>query len=131
ISHDVTPTVRMRGYAVWDVVTFLLNGLVFILIGFALPQTLEGIGGIPTRSLIWYAALISITTIVVRLLWVFPAAYLPRWLIPGLARREPKMHLSCVAMIGWTGMRGIVSLAAALALPRILDGGAGYPERNL
>jgi CPA1 family monovalent cation:H+ antiporter len=124
LSRIVSPTTRIRMYAVWDIITFLLNGLVFILIGFELPEILEGIGDIPTRTLISYAALISITAIVVRLMWVFPATYLPR-LIPTLRRRDPSPPFGVIFLVGWTGMRGIVSLAAALALPNI------FPDRHL
>ena len=124
LPHIASPTMRIRGYAVWDSLTFLLNGLVFILIGFELPEILQGIGDIPTRALVGYAALISVAAILVRLFWVFPATYLPR-VIPAIRRRDPAPPFGWTFMVGWTGMRGIVSLAAALALPEM------FPHRHL
>ena len=134
VPRLVSPATRLRAYAVWDVFVFLLNGLVFILIGLQLPAVIEGLG-MGTRftwpTLIAWALLISAATIAVRLLWVFPAYYLPRWLVPGLAQRVPTTPASHVFLVGWTGMRGIVSLAAALSLPVITKSGAPFPGRNL
>jgi CPA1 family monovalent cation:H+ antiporter len=124
IPRIASPTMRIRGYAVWDSLAFLLNGLVFILIGFELPEILEGIGDTPTQTLIAYAAMISVAAIIVRLLWVFPATYIPR-VLPAIRRRDPAPPFGWIFMIGWTGMRGIVSLAAALALPQ------AFPHRHL
>lgn len=133
VPRLVSPATRLRAYAVWDVFVFLLNGLVFILIGLQLPAVVEGLE-IGTRftwpTLIGWALLISAATIVVRLLWVFPAAYLPRWLIPSLRRRDPVPPFNQLFLAGWTGMRGIVSLAAALSLPALTQGGAPFPGRN-
>src|ERR1041384_6336626 len=100
-------------------VEFLLNGFVFILIGLQLPEVLGGLSGhdLPVRRLIGHALLISLAVIVVRILWVFPAAYLPRLLSKKLRQRDPYPSWRHVSIIGWTGMRGVVSLAAALALP--------------
>jgi CPA1 family monovalent cation:H+ antiporter len=131
ISHIASPTMRIRGYAVWDAITFLLNGLVFILIGFALPGILDGIQGIPRWQLIEYAVMISATAVIVRLIWVYPATYLPRMLIPYVKKHDPIPSPGGVFVVGWTGMRGIVSLAAALALPRVLPDGAAFPNRAM
>jgi CPA1 family monovalent cation:H+ antiporter len=131
IPHITTPTMRLRANAVWDLVTFLLNGLVFILIGFALQEILESLGPIPLPRLVAYAILISATAILVRVIWVVPAVYLPRWLSASLRKRDPVPPVGWIAIIAWTGMRGIVSLAAALALPTHLPGGAPFPHRPL
>ena len=77
------------------------------------------------------AAAVSLTVIVVRMIWVFPATYLPRMLIPGLKERDPAPPSQIVVIIGWAGMRGVVSLAAALALPLTIEGGARSPARDL
>ncbi|HEY7091257.1 MAG TPA: Na+/H+ antiporter [Tepidisphaeraceae bacterium] len=134
IPRTVSAATRLRAYAVWDVFVFILNGLVFILIGLQLPGIVERLG-IGTRyswsALIRWSVLISATTVAVRLLWVFPATYVPRWLIPAIARRDPAPPPGSVFLIAWTGMRGIVSLAAALSLPAMAAGGSPFPGRDL
>jgi monovalent cation/hydrogen antiporter len=118
---------RLQGGPVWEMVEFLLNGFVFILIGLQLPAVLHALSGhdIPIQRLVWYALLISLAVILVRILWVFPAAYLPRLLFKGIRERDPYPSWRHVTIIGWTGMRGVVSLAAALAL------GNDFPYRDL
>jgi len=113
--------VRVVATAAWQMVLFLLNGLVFMLIGLQLPSVVRGLGdfdafwGIrrPSFSRSWWRALV----------WVFPASYLPR-LIPAVRRADPSPPWRAVLMVGWSGLRGVVTLAAALALP--LD----FPERS-
>ena len=114
-------------------VEFLLNGFVFILIGLQLPEVLHALSGheIPIHRLIWYALLISLAVILVRILWVFPAAYLPRLLFKKIRQRDPYPSWRHVTIIGWTGMRGVVSLAAALALPLTIQNGEPFPGRDL
>lgn len=116
---------RVLGVATWQMTTFVVNGLAFILIGLQLPSVLDTIGSRPTIELVILAVVVSVTVIVARLAWVFPATYLPRILIPSIARRDPSPAPGVVVVLGWAGMRGAVSLAAALALP------AGFPEREL
>ena len=124
---------RLQAEAVWAMLIFLLNGLVFILIGLQLPGILAILNTtIAQRSpilLVWYAALVSLTVILVRLVWVFPQALLPRLLSRRLRERDPYPGWRTVVLIGWTGMRGVVSLAAALALPEVTAEGAAFPER--
>ena len=122
---------RLRAVAVWEVVIFLVNGLVFILIGLQLPTVLETVGDRPLGELLWAAAAISLVTIVVRLAWVYPATYLPRIMVPGLRERDPAPSWQYPAVLGWAGLRGVVSLAAALALPFETDIGVPFPERDL
>jgi monovalent cation/hydrogen antiporter len=124
---------RLQGGPVWETLEFLLNGFVFILIGLQLPEVLGMLSG-PSRSLqnlVWYAVLISLAVIVIRILWVFPATYLPRLLFPSLRRRDPFPSWRHVTIVAWTGMRGVVSLAAALALPLSLPKGTPFPGREL
>jgi Na+/H+ antiporter len=118
---------RLRGGPVWEMLEFILNGFVFILIGLQLPEVLHGLSdhAIPMRQLIWYALLICLAVVVIRILWVFPAAYLPRLLFKKLRQRDPYPAWQHVVIIGWTGMRGVVSLAAALALTE------DFPDRDL
>jgi len=127
---------RLQGGPVWEMVEFILNGFVFILIGLQLPGILHALSdeAIPIHRLIWYALLISLAVIVIRIVWVFPAAYLPRLLFKKIRERDPYPSWRHVTIIGWTGMRGVVSLAAALAIPITLDetdGGTPFPGRDL
>ena len=118
--------VRISGVASWQILLFLVNGAVFILIGLSLPQALNRLAGRSATELIGLAAAIAVTVIVARIVWVFPATYLPRR-IRRIREREQDPHPPArnVLIVAWAGMRGVVSLAAALALP------AGFPERDL
>jgi CPA1 family monovalent cation:H+ antiporter len=118
--------VRVSGVASWQILLFLVNGAVFILIGLTLPAALERLGGRSPAELLGIAAAVSIAAIVARIVWVFPALYVPHWLQgrradPTAAAPSPAK----VTIVAWAGMRGVVSLAAALALP--ID----FPERDL
>jgi Na+/H+ antiporter len=126
-----TPASRLQVYAVWHTVTFLLNGLVFILIGFQLPVLLAGFDNGSYWALVGYASLVSLAVVGSRLLWMYPGAYLPRWLSRRIREQEPRPSLAKVTILAWAGMRGVVSLAAALALPLTLPSGAAFPQRNL
>jgi monovalent cation/hydrogen antiporter len=124
---------RLRGGPVWEMTGFLLTGLVFILIGLQLPEILQSLSEdkLPVRVLIRYAVLITLAVIIVRILWVIPATYLPRLLFKKLCRRDPHPKWQHVAIVAWTGMRGVVSLAAALALPIHKADGTPFPGRDL
>jgi monovalent cation/hydrogen antiporter len=122
---------RLQAGPVWEMIEFLLNGFIFLLIGLQLPEVLRHLSGHPQSQLLWYAAEISLAVIVVRILWVFPATYLPRLLFKSLRQRDPYPSWRNVAVVAWTGMRGVVSLAAALALPFTLDNGRPFPGREL
>ncbi len=115
---------RLRDAAVWETLVFLLNGLIFILIGLQLPEVVSSLSEISARRLLWWSLCISGAVIVVRLLWVYPMAVLPRLLVPSIRKNDPMPPFSFLTVIGWAGMRGIVTLAAALALP--ID----FPFRN-
>jgi monovalent cation/hydrogen antiporter len=124
---------RLRSGTVWEMVEFVLNGFVFILIGLQLPEVLKALAeqSIPVPRLVWYALLVSVAMIGIRIVWVFPATYLPRLIFQKLCRRDPYPAWQHVAIVAWTGMRGVVSLAAALALPLTTRDGAPFPGRNL
>jgi CPA1 family monovalent cation:H+ antiporter len=124
---------RLQGGPVWDMVEFLLNGFVFILIGLQLPEVLRALSGnsISISRLVWDALLISLAVILIRILWVFPATYLPRLLFKRLCRHDPYPKWQHVTVVAWTGMRGVVSLAAALALPATIRDGSPFPGRDL
>ena len=129
-SAIVAPVTRIQARAVWDLLVFVLNGVVFILIGLQLAALRQSIPAPGMATLLWQGAVVSATAIVIRLLWVPIAAYLPRALSPSLRARDPMPPWSAIFLIGWTGMRGIVSLAAALALPLTMAGGAPLPFRD-
>lgn len=128
-SALVAPTTRWQSRAVWDIVVFILNGLIFILIGLQLGAIRDEILSGSFTRLLWNSVLISVTVIVVRLVWVPLTAYLPGLLIPSLKTRLPCLPKGETFVIAWTGMRGIVSLAAALALPMTVNSGAPFPYR--
>lgn len=122
---------RLQAYSVWDVMVFLLNGLVFILIGLQLPSIVAGLYGYTFPQAIGYMLLISGVAIVCRIVWVFPGAYLPRWFSRRVRQKEVEPRWQDVSIIGWAGMRGVVSLAGALALPNTLPNGQPFPGRDL
>ena len=122
------PEGRLVAYAVWDLLIFLLNGLVFLLIGLQL----RSIFGDPSFALreIWIGVGISALVIVLRIAWVYPATYLPLIFFPKLRPTDGLPKWNNVFIVAWSGMRGIVSLAGALALPRVTASGAPFPGRN-
>jgi len=119
---------RLVANAVWDLMIFLLNGLVFLLIGLEL-RTIVRDPSFAYREL-WIGLAISALVILVRLLWVYPAAALPRLLFPSIRAREQAPGWRYLFILGWSGMRGIVSLAAALALPVTTSSHAAFPGRS-
>jgi CPA1 family monovalent cation:H+ antiporter len=126
-----TSTTRLQGEPFWNMVEFLLNGIVFILIGLELPRSLRSLGDYSLAELVWYGVVISLAVILIRILWVFPATYLPRLLFKRIRARDPYPAWQHVTIVAWTGMRGVVSLAAALALPLTTANGAPFPGRDL
>jgi CPA1 family monovalent cation:H+ antiporter len=123
---------RLRGVNVWDSLCFVLNGLVFMLIGLDLPEIVAGLGDVSLRSAIGYGVLITGVLIVGRLLAAYGAVIvtlIARNFITVADSRNP--GLKGPLLIGWTGMRGVVSLAAALSIPVKLDNGSDFPQRNL
>ena len=115
---------RVLGTAAWQIVIFSLEGFAFILIGLTLPGVIEAISDRQPAELFGLALLVAATVVVARIVWVYPATYLPR-LIPSIRENDPAPPWKVPFVIAWSGMRGAVSLAAALALP--LD----FPERDL
>jgi NhaP-type Na+/H+ or K+/H+ antiporter len=128
--HIISSGTRLQGYATWELITFLLNGLIFILIGLQLRSVVARLDIYSAGELILYAFLVSLTVILVRILWVFPATYFPRWVSRRLRERDPAPPWRSVSIVAWTGMRGVISLAAALALPFQASGGQ-FPDRDL
>src|SRR5262249_32499228 len=121
---------RLQAFAFWEMVAFLLNGFVFIVIGLQLPEILRGLQGEPLVRLITQALLVSAAAVLVRFAWVFVSARLSCWLSPFVSTRERHMGWRNSLIISWAGMRGVVSLAAAFALPFALSDGREFPARN-
>ena len=124
-----TAQTRLQGVAVWEILFFLLNAFLFTIIGLQLPVILDGLAGYSTATLVWYAVLVATTVVAARFAWIFATAQLPRLL--GRRRREPRMPWQPSVVLAWSGMRGAVSLAAALALPLTTDAGTHFPNREL
>ena len=130
-SRFFSAEVRTLGVSFWRVVEFLLNGLAFILVGLQLRKVYFQLGDYPTGELLKDMGAIVLTIIVIRLLWVFSAAYLPLYFIPRLRRRNSYPPWQQVALIGWAGIRGVDSLATALAVPLVVSAGTPFPSRPL
>ena len=131
-SHFFSPNVRMQASAVWESMTFVLNGLVFVMIGLQLPYVLQAIGDQRLHTLILYAAVFCVFLIVLRLVWVFPGAYLSYLIRRSIFhQQEPTPSARLTFVVGWTGMRGVISLAAAIAVPQVLGNGEPFVQRNV
>ena len=120
---------RLQGIAVWEILFFVLNALLFALIGLQLPVIVDALSGYSASTLIWYAAAVALAVIAARFLWVVPGTYLAAWF---RRNRRPIQNPGRASIIlSWSGMRGAVSLAAALALPLTTDKGSAFPNREL
>jgi Na+/H+ antiporter len=127
-----SPAVRLQMWSVWESLNFVLNGLVFVMIGLQLPSIRGSIRGYSLPSLLLDGGLFSLFLILLRLIWVFPGSGVAWFLRTRFAHQKEKPPpLRHVFVLGWTGMRGVVSLAAALALPAAMADGSGFPQRNL
>jgi monovalent cation/hydrogen antiporter len=127
----ITPATRIQVFGVWEIVQFVLNAALFVLVGLQLPGVLDGIANMATGSIVVDAIAVAGTVILVRLIGIYPFAYVPRFLSRRLRERDPYPPWWMPAIVGWTGMRGAVSLAAALAIPATVDSGAPFPQRDL
>ena len=123
----LTARTRLNIYVFWEMMVFLLNGLVFVLIGLQLPRILHTLSGRSLKQLIWQGALISFAAIFIRIAWVFASTNLLRLVTVTPGQRPPWQG---TAIVAWTGMRGVVSLAAALGVPLTLSNGDPFPGRD-
>lgn len=126
-----TVQTRLQGRGFWEILTFLLNVLLFGLIGLQLRPILDALSGSSGWSLVGDAAVIVLAVILLRIVWVFPATYLPRWLMPRIREHDPSPPWNYPAFIAWNGMRGAVTIAAALLIPLHTATGAPFPGRDL
>ena len=127
----VSAEMRILARSVWNILVFMLNSLIFMLIGIQLSDIGEKLANYSFAELLGLGLFVSSVAIVVRFAWVFPVAYLPRWLGGSSHANQPRQGNNELAIISWCGMRGIVSLAAALALPTTLADGSPFPHRDL
>ncbi len=128
-GRAVGPVTRLQGRAVWDLLVFALNGVIFILIGLQLRTLAQSVGPGELGALAWQGLLVSLAAIAIRLIWVPVATWLPRQ-IPSVGARDPMPPWRNIALVAWTAMRGVVSLAAALALPLSTADGRPLPLRE-
>jgi len=122
---------RLNVSGLWETLVFLLNGFVFILIGLQLPHIIRQLGNYSIGEAITYGIIISLLTIIIRIIWVFPGAYLPRILFKRIRQKEARPGWRAVFLTAWSGMRGVVSLASALAIPLTVPQGYEFRNRNL
>ena len=122
---------RIEASAVWRTLDFVLNGIVFLMLGLQLPLVLAQIHGVSTWTLVIDGALFSAIVILLRMVWVFPGAWLSSQIRHFIRQRVEPLSPKLVFLVGWAGMRGVLALAAAMSLPFTLKNGAPFPERNL
>jgi CPA1 family monovalent cation:H+ antiporter len=122
---------RLQGIFFWDLVIYLIEGLLFLLTGFQMRSLFEKSKAFPLDDILFATALVAVIVIAARFAWVYPAIYLPRVLSKRLRTRDPSPPWRNVFVIAFTGVRGAVSLAAALALPYVLPNGEAFPYRDL
>jgi monovalent cation/hydrogen antiporter len=127
----ISSATRLQGIFFWDLLVYLIEGLVFLLTGLEVRALIDNATAFPLAELLTATVVTTAIAIVARFVWVFPATYLPRWLIPRVRRRDPAPSWQAPFFISFTGVRGVVSLAAALALPYALDNGGPFPHREL
>ena len=127
----ISAATRLQGIFFWDVLVYLIEGIVFLMTGLQARRLIIGLGTYSLPVLAGSAAVVTVVVILTRFVWMFPATYLPRWLFPRIARQDPSPPWQWPFVLAFTGVRGIVSLAAALAIPLTLDDGQPFPHRDL
>ncbi len=131
-SKFFSPSVRLQANSAWNSFTFILNGFVFVLVGLQLPSVWAGVRERNPGQMILYAILFSVFLILLRLLWTYPGVYVAYFIRKRILHRDgQRPDPRQVFVIGWTGMRGVIALAAAMSLPRTLAGGNPFPHRDL
>jgi monovalent cation/hydrogen antiporter len=130
-SELTTHTTRLQAFAVWEILQFLLNAVLFVLIGLQMHIALDAIDGRHGGELLGYAILVSAVVIAVRIVWVYALSALDWRVRREIAGPEEGAGWKEVTLVAWSSMRGAVSLAAALAIPLETDAGAAFPERDL
>ncbi len=127
----ISAATRLQGVFFWGLSIYIVEGLLFLLCGLQARTIFEQADGVALRDLLMTAAVTIAVIIVARFVWIYPATYLPRWLSPSLARRDPSPRWQWPFVLSFTGIRGVVSLAAALAIPFATAGGTSFPKRDM
>ncbi len=127
----ISAATRLQGIFFWDLVIYLIEGLLFLLTGFQMRLLFEKSKAFPLHDILFATVLVAAIVVIARFAWVYPATYLPRLLSKRLRARDPMPSWRAVFVVAFTGVRGAVSLAAALALPLALPGGEDFPYRDL
>jgi monovalent cation/hydrogen antiporter len=126
-----SPATRLQAYAVWEILVFIVNAFLFALLGLQFHDLVNRLDGFSAGTLVGYGALVCGTVILLRIMWAAPFTYLTREIFHPSRRHTHDWAWRESLLVGWTGMRGAVSLAAALAIPLETDGGAPFPARDL
>jgi CPA1 family monovalent cation:H+ antiporter len=127
----IRATTRIQGVFFWDFFIYVIEGMVFLITGLQARTLIDRIGDYSMFELAISAAVVSVVVITARFVWMYPATYLPHWLFPALKRRDPSPPWQWPFVLAFTGVRGIVSLAAALAIPFTTVNGQAFPYRDL
>jgi CPA1 family monovalent cation:H+ antiporter len=127
----ISPATRLQGVFFWEFFTYVIEGMVFLITGLQARIVIGRISHYPLSQLALSVAVITAVVIVARFVWVFPATYLPRWLFPPVRKKDPSPPWQWPFVLAFTGVRGIVSLAAALAIPLVTSAGQPFPYRDL
>ncbi len=127
----ISAATRLQGIFFWDLFIYLVEGMVFLVTGLQARALTAGIHGYSLHELVLSALVVCAVVIIARFVWMYPAIYVPRLVSPALAKRDPSPPWRFVFVLAFTGVRGIVSLAAALAIPLTIQGGADFPQRDL
>jgi len=127
----ISAATRLQGIFFWDLLVYLLEGFVFLLTGMQMRTLLDRTDTILLRDLPLTILIVLAVIVAARFIWVFPATYLPRWLSPSLARRDPSPPWQWTFLLAFVGVRGVVSLAAALAIPLTKTDASSFPDRDL
>jgi CPA1 family monovalent cation:H+ antiporter len=127
----ISAATRLQVVFFWDVMLYLIEGILFLLTGLQARALMSGTHNYPPSLLVASAAVVCLAVIMTRFIWMYPATYLPRWLFPAIARSDPSPPWQRPFLIAFTGVRGIDSLAAALAIPFVTSTGAAFPDREL
>jgi Na+/H+ antiporter len=127
----ISPETRLQGVFFWDFLIYVTEGMIFLITGLQARALIDGIAGYSLSRLALSGAVVCAIVIAARFIWMYPATYGPRWLSRSLARRDPSPPWQWPFALAFTGIRGIVSLAAALAIPFTTDSGQPFPDRDL
>src|SRR6185437_14306751 len=127
----IPPATRLQGVFFWDLIVYLIEGLLFLVTGLEARSLIEQGHAFSLRELAIATAWTTLIAIVARFIWVYPATYIPRWLSSSLARRDPAPAWQGPVFLSFTGIRGVDSLAVALAIPYAVANGAPFPHRDL